>query len=788
MANKIKTLYVVHHSHTDIGYTDLQEKVIDCQVDNLREAMRILQKPGNEAFRWNCETYFCVERFLETAQPQEQDAFFDFVRQGRIGISATYLNFCDLIPSDILFARIAEMRGKFKSQGIDVTTAMIADINGISMGQRNALLDNGIEFLFTNIHTHHGMYPLYQNQNAYWWENAQGKRLLVWNGEHYNLGNALGIKPNRGANFMTQSYIGGHQDTAAADALKTALDLYLKECEESNYPYDFIISSVSGVFSDNAPPNDEILRTIEAYHQLGTGIELRMVSLGELYQELSGKLGDLPVYRGDLNDWWGNGVGSTPYTVKHFKEALRTYRLAGKLDPAVYEKYPALARQAQDNFLLYSEHTWGHSATVTDPYETMVINLDIRKHSYASKAHEAAAMLQNRAMMSRGGILRYYNTNGRVRAVFTGGRDAEAAVEFYIETMYLKALRVTCTDGREMEIQLSAHPRGIRVSFTDTFRAGETKEYCYEEQAAPKEHINTRHAFCGAERVRDIENDFDLETYRLPHELESDGFLIRYEVGAGFTELLNKRSGENLLAGTPHKFFTPLYERTALRHDAYEERRLIGRNIRGAHAELFAAKLQSVRIVERGPVFILAEFGFSLEGATHCALRLKLWRRLPRIEFALRTAKTLSTDVESMFMPIALNLPESALWLKKGAEAFRPGIDQIPGTCMEYWMSDSGAAYCGKKGSVLVSTPDTALIYMGEMKSHAIRLCDNKEENNRRPAYSWIMNNTWETNFKMDLSGFGEFCYRLELTDATDPEACFTEMENPSDAFAYITE
>ena len=33
--------------------------------------------------------------------------------------------------------------------------------------QRDALLDSGVEFLYTNIHCHHGMYPLYQNQNAY---------------------------------------------------------------------------------------------------------------------------------------------------------------------------------------------------------------------------------------------------------------------------------------------------------------------------------------------------------------------------------------------------------------------------------------------------------------------------------------------------------------------------------------------------------------------------------------------------------------------------------------------
>ena len=75
------------------------------------------------------------------------------------------------------------------------------------MGQRDAMLANGVEFLYTNIHTHHGMYPLYQNQKPYFWENEDGKRLLVWSGEHYNLGNALGIVFNKNVNFMTENFV-----------------------------------------------------------------------------------------------------------------------------------------------------------------------------------------------------------------------------------------------------------------------------------------------------------------------------------------------------------------------------------------------------------------------------------------------------------------------------------------------------------------------------------------------------------------------------------------------------
>ena len=36
MSHTIKTVYVVHHSHTDIGYTDLQERVVQGQVNYIR--------------------------------------------------------------------------------------------------------------------------------------------------------------------------------------------------------------------------------------------------------------------------------------------------------------------------------------------------------------------------------------------------------------------------------------------------------------------------------------------------------------------------------------------------------------------------------------------------------------------------------------------------------------------------------------------------------------------------------------------------------------------------------
>ncbi len=760
MKDQIKTVYLVHHSHTDIGYTDLQERVIDAQADYIRTAVQLLQDPANEGFRWNCETLFCVEEFFKNASDEEKTAFRRLAEEGKIGLSANYLNFNDLVDTEVYRERLREWQ-----KVLPMKTAMTADINGVSMGYRDAMIEEGVEFLFTNIHCHHGMYPLWQNQTAYRWKNAKGKSLLVWNGEHYMLGNFWGFQPSR---LHTQ---------AVEDPLGTIhknLTEYLALCQREGYPYDFIVAGVSGVFSDNAPPEIQVLRSVQEYNHRHAeeGVTLRMVSLQELYEAVAPKLQDAPVLCGDLNDWWANGVGSTPYAVKHYLEARRRYHLCERLDPDVRAHDADLFREAQDHLLLYAEHTWGHSSTISNPYDTMVLNLDMRKNSYASRAHEAASRLLTRISRRKGDLLRYYSTHGEIRVCNPSRKHGLQTVEFYVESPVLPRAEIRDTAGREMISQVSPHPRGRMITFVDDFAPGEEKTYTYRELPEEEEMINSRRCYIGAERVRDVISDYDPVSFGLAHRFENDFFRLEYCIHEGVTSFADKTSDTELLGEGIAPLFTPLSELTRVhvpgceeKNPENEQRRLIGRNIRGAHAQMRIGRLENVICEEKGPVFTVLRFCYSLPGTVRADVYLRLYEALPRIDFTLQLGKTISSDIESVFLPLTLNYPNRTLIARKGGtEAYRPGTDQLPGSGMEYFLPDDGIAFLHEKGAALISTPDAPLIYMGEMRHHPIRLCENKPEDNIRPVYSWIMNNTWETNFKMDLSGFCEFRYSLLLT------------------------
>ena len=111
MAHKIREVYIVHHSHTDVGYTDLQEQVIYNQANNIRRAVELiedgLEKGTNQkGLKWNCETWYCVEQFLKVATKEEKKTFFDLVKKNSIGLSANYLNFNDLADCEYLISRL----------------------------------------------------------------------------------------------------------------------------------------------------------------------------------------------------------------------------------------------------------------------------------------------------------------------------------------------------------------------------------------------------------------------------------------------------------------------------------------------------------------------------------------------------------------------------------------------------------------------------------------------------------------------------------------------------------
>ena len=133
MTHKIREVYIVHHSHTDVGYTDLQEQVIYNQANNIRRAVELIENgiknnTTQKDLKWNCETWYCVEQFFQNGNGGRKRKVFDLVKKETSVLSANYLNFNDLADCKYLKEKIHTIRKSAAKKGIQIKTAMIADI------------------------------------------------------------------------------------------------------------------------------------------------------------------------------------------------------------------------------------------------------------------------------------------------------------------------------------------------------------------------------------------------------------------------------------------------------------------------------------------------------------------------------------------------------------------------------------------------------------------------------------------------------------------------------------
>ncbi|MDD3360922.1 MAG: glycoside hydrolase family 38 C-terminal domain-containing protein [Hespellia sp.] len=782
------TIYLIHHSHTDIGYTDYQEQIEANQICYIRHVLSILDhahsdKPEWLGYVWQCECWWVVEKFLETASGAEAEQFWNYVKSGEIGLSASYFNMTELIDREVLGKFVKKAGEEAGKRGMQVKSAMTADINGYSWGYADALADAGVENLLSFVHTHHGRYPLYQKQTPFWWIAPSGREILVWLGDHYQVGNELGVSGLWAKAYTCGEDGLGDMQEGNIEQAQQRIYHYVETLKKQGYAYDFTALGISGYFTDNACPSPLITEFVQKFNLEHAGeIEFQMVTLDEYFACLKreNEKQPFPKYRGDWTDWWADGVGSTPVLVQHFREAQRRLMQAEQLQKQ--ESFHAesgedtkLWKEAQENLMLYAEHTWGHSASVQEPYDPGVNRLDLRKGLYAQRAHEAASRILLQIAKDNGALPAFYGQGERKLVVLNPEKSTlKDVVCFETEELYAEEAEVwdICNE-KNVICQREKSSRGERFYFEAELLPGERREYLLKKGKKiwhPTGGIRTPY---GAEGICDMPSEYlSREGMLSPWHLENDWVRIQVDETYQITEIYDKKRKISLLRkGAEYAPFTPVYERTFVTDkDQYGIRKAMGRNRKSIATKRYPGQIQDIRILENGAVFDKIAFHYALEGTKICQVILTVYRRQPRIDVDLRLHKKSVWDPENLYLAMPFSGgKEDICWIEKTGCALRPGQDQLPGSCRDFYLIQNGAWFTGERGSVLVAMPDTPLVAFGGLRAHPIVLSGETEAKSEM-MYSWVMNNFWETNFKVDLGGFHQYRYSIFSLEETDAE------------------
>ena len=400
--------YILPHSHTDIGYTEIQTAVQDKQVQNLVKGMEIAKKtsqyPRGSRFVWNVEVAWAADLYLTRMNETQQKDFLGAVTRGEVALNGMYLNeltgLCRPEELSRLFKFSTELG---KKTGVPITSAMTSDVPGQTWGTVTAMAQAGIRYFSTapNYFDRIGdILVQWENKPFYWVSPSGQEKVLVW-------------VPLKG---YALSHTIGKLSHEFADQFATQLEI-------TKYPYDIAYLRWSG-HGDNAEPDPAICEFIKCWNSKYSYPRFVISSTSEAFEAFENKFGDqLPRVQGDWTPYWEDGAGSSALETgmsransDRLSQAEAIWAMKNPMNYPVHE-----FEEAWKKVLLYSEHTWGAWCSVTDPENKMTKEQWAIKQGYVLDADQQSNQLLDKGLTmnekkSPGSMLDIYNTNSWSRS------------------------------------------------------------------------------------------------------------------------------------------------------------------------------------------------------------------------------------------------------------------------------------------------------------------------------------------------------------------------------------
>ncbi len=772
--NKKYTMYLIHHSHTDIGYTDTQERALMHQADFIHHLLAYYENDKNlQDFKWNCETFVAVEEFLKTASKNDVDKFIKYIKEGKIELSANFSNTSEILDPSIMERMIKRAVTFGKEIGYDVKCAMQADVNGFGLGYANALANAGVEFFMTLVHTHHGMYPIFKKQAPFVWKMPTGKKILVWSGEHYMFGNAFGFAEGAIAQygFGDNADIEFYNKNPEADwtqLVEGRFEKYINQLEKDDYKFDFFPACIQGKFTDNAMPNPSIIGRVKKWNEkYGSQVEVKMVTLSEFYEVLKKKESEIEVLEGDWPDWWTDGTASAPRELKIFKNTQTKYEILQKLDKDRKILTEEKSKAIDYDLALYAEHTYGAWSSISNPYDSFANESWAGKQWYAFNAmrnvDRCYIELENyygscSSKAIRSSKFKIVNPNNSkiqevIQLPFHGADALSLDGHYKIYDTKNNSYEYFCTQWGNypvINVTLEANEeKNIIVEFNKEYNGVTLNHNTY-----------SRYQLGGTDNVDDCYYNTDILKGISPKNIivtenyiENNFYKISWSKD-GIYSWFDKELKEELLDKSNFAF-TPIYEVTK-----GTPRNQMGRNRKGIDVQRDFGIICKVKKLEQTPFFVKVSLTYKVDGTSNYENVLTIFRDVKRIDVGVKIAKDNVLEPENLY--IALPFKKEKLYMDKKNSIIIPREYQLPGTLADFYATYDGLGFTNKNFGIAVSTPDTHLIQYGDLEFRERVLSgDPKLKDYPENVYVWAMNNIWETNFIANLGNFYEFRYSV---------------------------
>lgn len=739
--HKVGVVYLVQHTHTDIGYTRPQSEILPEHLRFIDEALECCDRtddyPDDAKFRWTCESSWVAREYLKRRPAAQVERFRKRVAEGRIEVAAMALNMSEIATESSLAASLQIIRELREEYGIPVRLAMQNDVNGAAWCLVDYFQSCGVKYLTMGINKTRSLLP-FDMPTVFWWESPSGKRLLAFRAEHYNAAN--GMKLHEG-DFS---------------AFETHLNGYLSSLVQKGYPLDRVSLQYSGFFADNSPPMTVSSELIRKWNETHESPKLRSATASEFMDDVSGRYGDaLPVYRVAWPDWWTDGFGSAAMETAQSRAIhagmqatqglMAMALLSGQnLLPGATDRIAG----AQEQSLFYDEHTFGAAQSVNDPLSADTFVQWNQKAAYVWDAAKRAGMLREEAWGSLAGILP--RADGLTLVVFNTLNWARSGVARVFIERPVAAPR--------SEVRFTDAENGKTVPAQMIEKRGDGAFWAVWTQDVPSLGYRSYRIQSGDAKVAG-------SAVPLPPKsvLDGENYTVTLDPATGAVRsLVDKESGAELVDQiSPWQFGQLIYERhpgsRELRRDVFKRTTL--RNV----------KLEPG---VDGPLWKSIVVGGDLDGCAapgRTRVEIRLFKMAKRIELHFGLRKLPVTDPEGLYVAFPFQQPGGKVFYEAQGGTVEPGTGQLPGSSSDWHTVQNFIAVRNAAGQVIFGSDEVPLVQFGDLNLGKWQPVATVEKPH---VFSWVMNNYWFTNFKASQEGESRWSYYLtSRQDAGNSEA-----------------
>jgi hypothetical protein len=723
-------IFVAPSSHTDIGYTDLQEKIFELHNNNTDAILAACEK--NPSLIWNMEVFAQADWYYKRG-PEAFKKFVEQARAGRIGLTSLFLNMLTGLCTGDEMALVLEPAQKFgRACGVSVPVATITDVP-TTVGTLPMFLNHaGVRYFAEGVNEDRG--PVFHHsdrrmiQSPFWWEGLDGSRVLTVLTRSYAQAQVMGLR----------------EDVAA---LEQRLSKWIHNIDYPEYPGDAIYGN--GGCWDNNKETGHYIDVAEEWNKTWAFPQIIVSRPGDFFEYVEKNYGaSLPTFRGDMGSYWEDGAASSAQETGNVRIAKAQLNAASKwrsLAAVMDEKavYPRDAfSKAWEDAIYYDEHTWGAAGSITTPMSDQTVKQWAYKSAYANRAKEEAAQLfANDAVGEASGV----SKKGETVTVSN-----------------------SCSWARDIKVTIPDAGAGVVAKDKATGRIAPSWNLNGKAMVFLAEQIPG----LGCRRYELIVKKGEKEPLFLKKGADSYTWetpAFRYKIDpktgafSSIVDLKTKREWVDASSGYGVNQF--LYvkggEGTSLVHSG------------GPAAPSLVPLTHTEAAVEMLPADkgLLPCLCIVRKGAGVPTVTTVCWFYMDgHVDFenVVDKEETMEREGGYFAFPIKLDAPDRArTFFDESYGVVEADVEQPAGASREWYAANSFGAVSDDGISAYVATREAPLFTVGMLNRGA---WPAKVENNRGTIFAYVFNNYWHTNYKAAQGGSLPFSFSMKFSEkAFDP-------------------